>query len=95
MSEKLSDRFHLDKTVNVPVLLLLGGQALLGVIYASKLDSRVSFLGESRSRSLAIADRDQVNVRLARMEEKTQSILEVVRRLDSHAIGAPAAAPRE
>ena len=92
-----SNKFHLDKTVNVPVLLLLGGQAVLGVIYASKLDSRVGVLEESRARAVAVADRDQVNVRLARVEENVKSVLEVVRRLDSRATAsAPGAVePRE
>ena len=77
-------RWTLDKTVNLPIVLALLGNLALGSWEISKLDSRVSFLEESRARGLAVADRDQVNVRLARMEENVKIVLEVVRRLDSH-----------
>ena len=85
---RIERHWTLDKSVNISMVVGLILALLSNFGFASweisKLDSRVSFLEESRARGLAVADRDQVNVRLARMEENVKTVLEVVRRLDSH-----------
>ncbi len=46
MSETTLNDWHLDKRVNVSIILVLLGQMVLGAWYASKMDSRVSQVEE-------------------------------------------------
>ena len=49
MSETTLNDWHLDKRVNVSIILVLLGQMVLGAWYASKMDSRVSQVEEKVS----------------------------------------------
>lgn len=49
MSETALNDWHLDKRVNVSIILVLLGQMVLGAWYASKMDSRVSQVEEKVS----------------------------------------------
>ena len=49
MSETMLNDWHLDKRVNVSIILVLLGQMVLGAWYASKMDSRVSQVEEKVS----------------------------------------------
>ena len=46
MSETAVNNWHLDKRVNVSIILVLLGQLILGAWYASKMDSRVAVVEE-------------------------------------------------
>ena len=91
---RIERHWTLDKSVNISMVVGLILALLSNFGFASweisKLDSRVSYLEDSRLRTLAVADRDQTSVRLARVEENVKSVLEVVRRLDSHIAAPPA-----
>jgi|LakMenEpi03Aug12_release.lakeMendotaPanAssembly.Ray.scaffolds.fasta_scaffold36485_19 hypothetical protein len=46
MSETAVNNWHLDKRVNVSIILVLLGQLILGAWYASKMESRVAVVEE-------------------------------------------------
>lgn len=82
--------WHLDKKVPVGLMLGLALNAGLGIWYASKLDSRISYLESDGARvqqdvskiKEAIDSPVGVNNRLTHVEDHTESILEIVRRLE-------------
>ena len=59
MSETTLNDWHLDKRVNVSVILVLLGQMVLGAWYASKMDSRVSQVEEKVSHLQKNEDEDR------------------------------------
>ena len=59
MSETTLNDWHLDKRVNVSIILVLLGQMVLGAWYASKMDSRVSQVEEKVSHLQKSADEDR------------------------------------
>ena len=59
MSETTLNDWHLDKRVNVSVILVLLGQMVLGAWYASKMDSRVSQVEEKVSHLQKNGDEDR------------------------------------
>ena len=59
MSETALNDWHLDKRVNVSVILVLLGQMVLGAWYASKMDSRVSQVEEKVSHLQKNEDEDR------------------------------------
>lgn len=59
MSETTLNDWHLDKRVNVSVILVLLGQMVLGAWYASKMDSRVSQVEEKISHLQKNEDEDR------------------------------------
>lgn len=66
----MKEPWHLDK--RVPIAIIAGLMFQFGgfVWYASKLDSRVGYLEEQ------VSARSMVNERLARMEERLESVRE-------------------
>ena len=59
MSETTLNDWHLDKRVNVSIILVLLGQMVLGAWYASKMDSRVSQVEEKVSHLQKNEDEDR------------------------------------
>lgn len=59
MSETMLNDWHLDKRVNVSIILVLLGQMVLGAWYASKMDSRVSQVEEKVSHLQKNEDEDR------------------------------------
>ncbi len=59
MSETALNDWHLDKRVNVSIILVLLGQMVLGAWYASKMDSRVSQVEEKVSHLQKNEDEDR------------------------------------
>ena len=59
MSETTLTDWHLDKRVNVSIILVLLGQMVLGAWYASKMDSRVSQVEEKVSHLQKNEDEDR------------------------------------
>lgn len=59
MSETTLNDWHLDKRVNVSIILVLLGQMVLGAWYASKMDSRVSQVEEKVSHLQKNGDEDR------------------------------------
>ncbi len=59
MSETTLNDWHLDKRVNVSIILVLLGQMVLGAWYASKMDSRVSQVEEKISHLQKNEDEDR------------------------------------
>ena len=79
--------WHLDKKVPIGLMLGLGLNACLGIWYASKLDSRISYLEQDGIRTNQSIERIQQTgsaneTRLTRVEDHTESILDIVRRLE-------------
>jgi hypothetical protein len=79
--------WHLDKKVPIGLMLGLALNAGLGIWYASKLDSRISYLEQDGVRTSLTIDKIQQTGsanenRLTRVEDHTESILDIVRRLE-------------
>lgn len=79
--------WHMDKKVPIGLMVGLALNAVLGIWYASKLDSRVSSLEIDSARTgVAIEKINDSNntaaTRLTKVEDHSESILEIVRRLD-------------
>ena len=92
--DEISDTaWHLDK--RIPVGLMLGLAINLGVSiwYASKLDSRVTYIENEESRSARMTDKmhmdlerlqdndSGLNTRMTRVEDHSESILDIVKEL--------------
>lgn len=92
------ERWHLDKTVNISVVLAIFVQGAIGVWWGSAINTRVSTV-EAHSLQVdaniakmaadATSDRDRIlasaaeaNVRTARLEERYTAIDDVLKRLD-------------
>jgi hypothetical protein len=79
--------WHLDKKVPIGLMLGLALNAGLGIWYASKLDSRISYLEQDGVHTTLTIEKIQQTgsaneTRLTRVEDHTESILEIVRRLE-------------
>ena len=68
--------WHLDKRVPILLILTIFAQIAGFIWYASKLDSRVSYLEEQ------VHARSSVNERLARMEERIDGLRENTARIE-------------
>lgn len=80
-------KWHLDKKVPIALMAGLAMNAVLGIWYASKLDSRIYSLendgikvGTSIQRIQETSSANET--RLTRVEDHSESILEIVRRLE-------------
>lgn len=92
--------WHLDKKVPIGLMLGLALNAGLGIWYASKLDSRISYLeqdGVHTNQSIEkIQQTGSANeTRLTRVEDHTESILDIVRRLEGRQDPFPPKLPPE
>jgi hypothetical protein len=88
MPPKLVDEsWHLDKKVPVAIIVVLVGQFLLGLWFIAKLDSKVeeqsSRLAKTEAQ-ISVIDREarEFGNRIARIEEKTSSMLTILQRLE-------------
>jgi low affinity Fe/Cu permease len=81
------ESWHLDKKVPVAIIVVLIGQFLLGLWFIAKLDSKVeeqaARLAKTEAQVLTI-DREarEFGNRIARIEEKTSSMLTILQRLE-------------
>lgn len=92
--------WHLDKKVPIALMVALGLNACLGIWYASKLDSRISYLEQDGVRSNKSIEKIQQTgsaneTRLTRVEDHTESILDIVRRLEGRQDPFPRKLPAE
>lgn len=88
MPPKLADEsWHLDKKVPVAIIVVLIGQFLGGMWFLAKLDSKIeeqaTRLAKTEAQILTI-DREarEFGNRIARIEEKTSSMLTILQRLE-------------
>jgi low affinity Fe/Cu permease len=88
MPPKLADEsWHLDKKVPVAIIVVLIGQFLLGLWFIAKLDSKVEEQAARLAKTeaqVSVIDREarEFGNRIARIEEKTSSMLTILQRLE-------------
>lgn len=77
-------KWHLEKKVQLPVILLLIGQIVAFIWTASKFDSRVSYLETQLLRIDKLEDsRTTSGERVIRLEEQMRQTYETVRRIET------------
>lgn len=89
-----ADHWSLDKRVPIALIGVLFLQAMTFIWWAAKLDSRVDQLETRLGKEERTNERQEgVDVdagsRLVRLEERTVSILEILRRIDTRLGGSP------
>lgn len=90
------DQWHLDKRVPIGLMLGLAINLGLGIWYASKLDSRISFVEMDDAHTNTVVEKlreygDANSTRLTRVEDHTDMILDIVKKLENQRSGnAPA-----
>ena len=87
--------WHLDKRIPIGLMIGLTLNLGLGIWYASKLDSRITYLEAGGTRTDRLIDKiqegnDQTNTRLTRVEDRAESILDIVKQLAPRQTNAPA-----
>lgn len=81
------ESWHLDKKVPVAIIVVLIGQFLLGLWFIAKLDSKVEEQAARLAKTeaqVSVIDREarEFGNRIARIEEKTSSMLTILQRLE-------------
>lgn len=79
--------WHLDKKVPIAMIIAIVGQLALGVWWSSKLDSRVDSLEIARASIVKDIDETKKDVHdeqlaVVSLKDHSESILEIVRRLE-------------
>ena len=80
--------WHLDKRVPIGLMIGLTLNLGLGIWYASKLDSRITYLEVDGVRTNGTIEKIRENgdvnaTRLTRVEDHTETILDIVKRLEN------------
>jgi hypothetical protein len=83
-------KWHLDKKVPIGLMLGLALNLLLGIWYASKLDSRVGYLENDGARSALAVENlrttiegpEGIRSKVVELKGNTDSILNIVRRFE-------------
>ncbi len=82
-----NEAWHLDKKVPVAIILVLVGQFLGGLWFLAKLDSKIEEQANRIAKTeaqVSIIDREarDFGTRIARIEEKTSSMLTILQRIE-------------
>lgn len=87
MSEYNDNRWHLDKRVPVAIIVTLILQAAAAVWWAGQSDNRITNLenrlsGMEQSVKQTVSMQNDINVRLARIEERTEGQTATLKRIE-------------
>lgn len=90
-------KWHLDKKVPIGLMMGLALNAMLGIWYASKLDSRVAYLESDGVKTAVAVENLRASIegpaglqsQVIESKANTKSVLDIVQRLDRNAMQDP------